>query len=106
MKCRDSQNFESISTQIQEILVKASRDHMAKMITYYDQAVIDENDFIHSRNDQLAPLHLSPYEIGEIGEFESNIALKQNTVRTKLGKRRALKTEKPFHPKVERPIGM
>ena len=103
MKSRDSQNFESVKIQIQGILAQASKDIMSKLIAYYDQAVIDENDFVRSRNDRLATLELSPDEEREVGEFEANLSLKQNTIRTKLDKRRASKIEKLLHPGAERP---
>ena len=39
----------------------------------------------------------------EIGGFEANLSLKQNTIRTKLEKRRVSKIEKLLHPRAEWP---
>ena len=50
MKSRDLQSFETINLQIREVVAQASKQIVAKLITYYDQAIMEENDFVHSLN--------------------------------------------------------
>ena len=55
-----------------------------------------------SLDDQLAALSVSPDEMCEIGEYEANLSLKQNTIRIKLEKRRVTKIKKLLHLRMQR----
>ena len=74
---------------------------MDKLIAYYEQAVVRENNLICSHNDELGSLNMSTDGMHEIEEFENNISLKQNTVRAKLEKTRRAKLQKLLCPEIQ-----
>ena len=71
---------------------------MAKLITYYDESVVKEQDFLQSLNNKLAELRQSPQKHSDVDGFQANISLKQEAIQTKLEKRRANKIEKLWKP--------
>ena len=105
MKSQNLEGFQSINTQIREILAESSRLIMNKLIGYYEQAVLCEDASIRSLNDELASMDLSPNGQQEIDDFEKNLSLKQNTVKAKLEKRRVSKIQKLLHPEEQQPEG-
>ena len=53
MKSHDLVGFNSVNMEIQEILAQSSKQIIAKLIDYYDRAVISEHDFLRTLNDKL-----------------------------------------------------
>ena len=98
MKCRVLGEFDNINKQIQEILIQSSKQIIGKLIHYYDQAVVDEHNFLRSLSEELATYDLPPNEQSEMENFEENISLKKEIIRTKLEKRRVTKIQKLLHP--------
>ena len=72
------------------------------MINYYDQAVVVEHNFLSSINDKLTTIRFPSTEQSEMDNFATIISLKQEPMRTKLGKRRVTKIQKLLHPRAER----
>ena len=101
MKCRDLGEFDNVNAQIQEILMQSSKEIIGKLIHYYDQAVVSEHDFLRSLNDELATYKLPPNERSELEDFDANISLKKEIIRTKLEKRRVTKIQKLLRPEAE-----
>ena len=79
----------------------ASKQIMAKLITYFEEAVVKEQDILQSLNDKLTEIILSPHEHPILDSFQVNISLKKEAIRTKLEKRRANKIEKLIKPTEE-----
>ena len=79
----------------------ASRLILAKLVDYYDQAVVSEQEFLGSLNDKLAEFRLLPEEQSDIDQFEAEISLKKEIIRTKLEKRRLSKIQKLLNPATE-----
>ena len=103
MKSRDLGEFDAIKAQTQTIILQSSKYIVATLIDYYDQAVVVEHDFLVSLNDELTTLRLPLDEQSEMEEFAANVSLKQETIRTKLAKRRVTKIQKLLNPQAEKP---
>ena len=76
---------------------------VATLINYYDQAVVVEDDYLGSLNDELATLRLPSNEQSEMENFAANVSFKQKTIRTKLEERRVTKIQKLLHPEADKP---
>ena len=101
MRAQNPAGIAVLPSEIKTTLTEASKLILAKLITYYDEAVVKEQDLLQSLNDKLAELRLSPQEHSDLDGFQANISLKKEVILTKLEERRTNKIEKLVKPTEE-----
>ena len=101
MRGHKTEDIAELQTEERTILDHASKQILVKLIMYYDEAVVKEQDLFQSLNDRLAELNLSPLEHSDLDGFQANISLKMEAIQTKLEQRRANKIEKLVKPSDE-----
>ena len=102
MRTRDAKQISNFNSEIKTLLLDASKLILAKLVDYYDQAVVGEQEFLVSLNDKLAEFRLFPEEQTDIDSFEASISFKKEIIHTKLEKRRISKIQKLLNPVTER----
>ena len=103
IKTRSNACVNDFHVQIKEILTNASKQILAKLVAYYNDAIVKEQLLLQSLDNELTKLKLSFQEMTDLKGFRANISRKKEAIRAKLDKRRVNKLEKLLKSTREQP---
>ena len=80
------------------MLTNASKQILAKLVTYYDNTIVEKQDLLQSVDNEQAKLKLSPQEMIDLESFCTNISHKKEAIEPTWTKRELTNSRNSLNP--------